>query len=87
MTLQEIKDKVSKEKGYENWSDCVNHLPKWSLEDLLSTISKRYAKANLEEAAEKIDNLTIDSMNPGYYEGYESAKYDCKQIIKNTPLD
>lgn len=56
MKLQEVKDKYADSRGYVDWEDYyVNNLDE-SVEALVGEIAKLYAKAKLEEAADKIGN-------------------------------
>jgi hypothetical protein len=85
MTLQEIKDKVAIEWGYDDWAElCENEkdYPK-DMADHYDRIAKRYAKAKLEDACNKINKKAYE--NEFEMDWRESIKV--VHSILETPLD
>ena len=71
MTLQEIKDQYAQDRGYANFS-AMFHKTIVTIYDI-DEISKMYAKAKLEEAAESV--------------GKECGVNELKAMITGTTLN
>jgi len=89
MTLQEIKEKYAKLVEFDNWAQFVLISEKGELLMALNIISKEYAKAKLEEAAERAELKTtsfnyLDINNAPR----QTQKFTVnKQSILETPLE
>ena len=76
-TLEDIKNEYAKENWKQDWADLASWITPTELE--FDEIAKRYAKAKLEEAAER---ATVE------VEGYFNHEMVVnKDSIINTPLD
>ena len=68
-TLEEIKNEVAKEIGYDSWNDFTfwNSRNIVSIERLMNDVAKRYAKevaiASLEKASENAKLKTFSTKN------------------------
>jgi len=90
MTLQEIKDKVAKSRGYNLWVDLTLDRKSdfGSYQIAIDEVAKLYAKEKLEEAAERA--VVKYDGSPQTLDGsgtrFALAVVD-KKSITETPLD
>ena len=72
MTLQEIKEQFAKENGFGDWKHLLKSQNVFGW-DSVDEITRRYAKAKLEEAAESV--------------GKECGVNELKAMITGTTLN